>query len=172
MVEADAAETNGGFVFASGVGDDDDRMDAIENGSGPGGVLAAEADVDAAGEVSGTKFLGIASVENLRAFGLQGEHGVQRERFQFALQRFVECGAFFAVQDGIVDEIGRGFGLVGGDEVDEGLLGHWLEGVIHAALLADGGDRFLADGLAAEGAGAVSGIDEAGVGQWKQFGLQ
>ena len=147
-------------------------MDVIENGAGPGGILAVQSDVDALSEMGGSKFLCIARVQNLRACGLQCENGFTCQRFHFALQGFVECGTFLAVQHGIVNEIGRSIGLVGGDQVDEGLLAHGLEGVIQTALLADGGNGFTADGFAAEGARAVSGIDKTCVGQWKQFGLQ
>src|SRR3954452_19333923 len=53
VIETDAAETNRRLVFAAGVGDDDDRPLTIEDGAGPGRVLAAEADVQAAGKVRG-----------------------------------------------------------------------------------------------------------------------
>ena len=81
----------------------------------------------------------------------------------------IERGSLFAIQDGVVGEVVGGFGLVGGDDLDEGVLGHGLERVVDAALLADGGDGFFADGFAAERAGAVGGIDEAGVGKRKKF---
>lgn len=69
---------------------------------------------------------------------------------QAAIESFVERGALFAVQNGVVNEIGRGIGLIGGDELDEGLLGHGLKSVVEAALFADGRDGFLADGFAAK----------------------
>jgi len=40
MIETDAAKANGGFIFATGSGDDDDGISAIQDGAGPGGVLA------------------------------------------------------------------------------------------------------------------------------------
>ena len=108
------------------------------------------------------EFGGIARVENLRAGGLQTRERSSRVSGSASrCEGFVERGAFFAVQHGVVSEVGGRFGLIGGDDVDEGLLGHGLERVIDAALLADGGDGFLADGFAAERAGAVRGIDEA-----------
>ena len=67
MIETDTTEANGGFVFAAGVGDDDDGMRAVENGSGPRGVLAAEANVNAAFQMSSGEFVRVASVEDLRA---------------------------------------------------------------------------------------------------------
>src|SRR6266849_8817826 len=51
VIETDPPEASGGFVLPSRVGDDDDRAIAAENGPGPRGVLAAESDVEAAGEV-------------------------------------------------------------------------------------------------------------------------
>ena len=71
VIEADAAEADGGFVLPAGGGDDDDGMLAIEHGAGPRGVLAAEADVDAARQMRGGEFGRIARVENLRADCLQ-----------------------------------------------------------------------------------------------------
>ena len=53
VVEADAPEARGGFGLPAGIGDDDDGMLALEDGAGPGGVLPAQADVDAAGEMGG-----------------------------------------------------------------------------------------------------------------------
>jgi hypothetical protein len=172
VVKADTAKPDGGFVFAAGRGNDDDRMIMIQNGAGPGGVLAVEADVDAAGKMSGTELFGFASVQDLRAFGLQSKHHVESERLQLAFQSFVQRGAFFAVENGVIDKIGRGVGLVGGDQVDEGLLGHGLQGVVQPALLAHGGDGFLADGFAAERARAVGGVDEAGIWKGKQFRME
>lgn len=172
MIKTDAAEAYGGFIFAAGVGDDDDGMSAIDDGAGPGGVLAIKADVDAASEMSSAKFVGVAGVEDLRAFFMKREHFVEWKRGEFALESLVKSRAFLTVEDGIVDEVRRGFGLIGGDEVDEGLLGHGLESVVRAALFANGGDGFLADGLAAEGAGTMGGIDEAGIGEREQFGLE
>ena len=141
-------------------------------GSGPGCVLAAEADIDAAFQMRGAKFFGVARIENLRAIRLQREHSIEREWFQISLERFIEGGTFLAVQHGVVNEIWRSFGLVGGDELDECFFAHRLERVIQAALLPDRGISFFADGFSAERACAVSWIDEARVGQRKQFGLQ
>ena len=86
-----------------------------------------------------------------------------------ARERLIERGAFLAVEHGVVSEVGGSFGLVGGDDLDEGFLAHGLERVVGAALLAERGDGFLAERFAAEGAGAVGGIDEALVGQREQF---
>ncbi len=81
----------------------------------------------------------------------------------------IERGALFAIEDGVVGEVVGGFGLIGGDDLNERVFGHRLERVVDAALFADGGDGFFADGFAAERAGAVGGIDEAGVGERKKF---
>ena len=168
-VEADAAWADGGPGFAARRRDDDDGVFAIEDRAGPGGVLAAEADVDAASEMSGGEFGGVARVENLRAGGLQSQNGIERERVQALFEGLIERGALFAVEDGVVGEVVGGFGLVGGDDLDEGVFGHGLERVVDATLFTDGGDGFFAEGFAAEGAGAVSGVDEGFIREREQF---
>src|SRR5580704_6635492 len=70
VIEADAAKADGGFFFAAGSGDDDDGILAVEDGACPGGILAAESDVDAAFEMGGGEFGGVARVEDLGAGGL------------------------------------------------------------------------------------------------------
>ena len=67
VIEADAPEAHGRFVLATGVRDDHDGMLAVEHGSGPGGILPAQADVDAARQMRRGKFAGIARIEDLRA---------------------------------------------------------------------------------------------------------
>ena len=94
---------------------------------------------------------------------------IERQRVQLARERLVERRTFLAVQHGVVGEVRRRVGLIGGDQIDERRLGHRLQRVVHAPLLADRGDRLLADRLAAQRAGAVRGIDEAGVGQRQQL---
>jgi hypothetical protein len=144
----------------------------IEHGAGPGGVLPCEADVDAAGEVGGGELVGIAGVKDLGALRLHGEDGFERERLHLPGERLIERGALLAVEHGVIGEIGRSFRLIGGDHADEGVLGHGLQSVVPAALLAHGGYGFLADGLAAERACAVGRIDQALVGQGQQFFVQ
>ena len=97
VVEADATEANGGFFFAAGRRDDDDGIFSIENRSGPSGVLAAEADVDAAFEMSGGELGGIARVENLRVGGLQTQNCVERQRIQALFEGLIERGPLFAI---------------------------------------------------------------------------
>jgi len=70
IIETDAAETDGGFIFACGVGNDDDGLGLIEDGAGPGGVLAVETDVDATGKMGRSKLIGLAGIEDLRALSL------------------------------------------------------------------------------------------------------
>ena len=53
--------------FSSRVGDDDDRVLAAQKRACPGGVLTAEADVDAAWQVPGGEIRRVAHVEHLRA---------------------------------------------------------------------------------------------------------
>src|SRR6202030_3043991 len=70
MIEADTTQPDGRFVLPSRVGHDHDRIRSIEHRSDPRRVLAAEADVDAAGQVRSRKFVGVTRVEDLRAIGL------------------------------------------------------------------------------------------------------
>ena len=67
VIETDAAQAQGGFLLASGLGDDHDGLGAVEHRARPGGVLAAESDVDAAGEVTLGVLGGVADVEDLSA---------------------------------------------------------------------------------------------------------
>ena len=89
------------------------------------------------------------------------EHVVERERIHFAREGLVERGPLFAVQHGVVVEVGRGFGLIGGHDLDEGVLAHGLQRVIQTALFAEGGDCFFAERFAAERARAVCRVDQA-----------
>ncbi len=82
---------------------------------------------------------------------------------------FFERGALAGVEDGVVGEVGRGVGLVGGDDADELLLGHGLEGVVEAALIAECGDGVGGEVFAAERAGAVGGVDEGFVGKREEL---
>ena len=116
MIEADAAEPDGGFVLAAGVGDDDDGMLAIEHGAGPGGVLAAEADVDAARQMRRGEFVGSRVSRICAPSTCKRQHRVERQRIHLARQRLVQRGPLLAVQHGVVVEIGRRFGLIGGDD--------------------------------------------------------
>lgn len=172
VIETNATETDGGFGLARGIGDNHDGFIVSEDGAGPGGVLAVQADVDAAGKMRGGELFRVARVEDLRAGVLQIENAIEFERLQTAIESFVERGTFFAIEYGVVDKIRRRIGLVGGDEFDESLARHRLECVVKTALFADGRNGFLADGFAAERASAVSGIDEAGVGKREKFGLK
>lgn len=172
VIESDSTKAERGFRFTTRVGNDHDGRLMTEDRTSPSGVLAVKTDIDAAGEVSGAEFLRVPGVKNLRAIGLQRQQFMQGQGPEFAFERIVERGAFLTVENGVVDEIGRSIGLVGGDQFDEGLLGHRLKGVVYAALLAHGRDSFFADGFATEGTRAVGGIDEAGIGQRKQLRVQ
>src|SRR6266568_4772247 len=61
------AHSQGGFMFASGLGDDHDGLGAIEYCTGPSGVLPAQSDIDAAGQVALGVLGGIPHIENLGA---------------------------------------------------------------------------------------------------------
>ncbi len=65
---------------------------AVEYGAGPGGVLAAETDVDAAGEVALGKFGGVADVEDLRARVAEGQDFVEFDGVQDLFESGVERG--------------------------------------------------------------------------------
>src|ERR1700724_1655735 len=47
LIEADQSQPRRRLVLASRVGDDHNRLLAAQHGAGPGGILAAETDVDA-----------------------------------------------------------------------------------------------------------------------------
>ncbi len=172
VIETDPPEANGGLVFPAGGCDDDDGVFAIEEGADPGCVLAAEADVDAAEEMGGCEFCGVAGIEDLGALCLEFEECVEGKGVHFTGERLVEGGALLAVEDGIVVEVVGGVGLVGGDDVDELFLGHGLEGVVGSALFAEGGAGFFAERFAAKRAGAVGGVDKTFIGEGEEFGVE
>ena len=68
---------------------------------------------------------------------LQCKQVVERHRIH-AGQRLVERGPLFAVQHGVIGEVGRGFGLIGGHHLDECFLAHGLQRVIQTALFSQG----------------------------------
>src|SRR5258706_67102 len=78
-----AAESQRGLVLASGVGDDDDRLITVQDCAGPGGVLSAEANVHAAGQVRGREFRRFSAVEQLSADLLQRQHVIEQHRVEF-----------------------------------------------------------------------------------------
>ena len=127
MVEADSPEAQGGLLFASRLGDDDDGLFGIEDCAGPGGVLSAQPDVDAAGEVTLGVFCGVADIEKLGAGVAHGKNLFEVEGMQDLLQGFVEGGALACVEDGVVGEVGGGVGLIDGYEPDEMVFRSWAE---------------------------------------------
>src|SRR5581483_3910300 len=88
IVEADAAQTYGRFALAAGGRDDHDGAIAVEQRAGPRGVLAVQADVEAAREMTRGELRGIARVEDLGTVGLQLQHAAQRQLVEAA--RLVE----------------------------------------------------------------------------------
>ena len=103
---------------------------------------------------------------------LQREQAIERDRVHHAGQRLVERRPLAAVQHRVVGEVRRRVRLIGGHQLDERRLAHRLQRVVRAALLADRRERFLAQRLAAQRAGAVGGIDQALVGQRQQLVVQ
>ena len=136
MIEADAAQAQRGFLFASGLGDDHDGLGAVEHGARPGGVLAAESDIDAAGQVALGVFGGIANVQNLRACVSHAQDFVEFDGMQHLFEIVVERRALAGVENGVVREVRRGVGLIGRDQVDEFLFRHGLKRVVETPLLA------------------------------------
>jgi hypothetical protein len=82
-----------------------------------------------------TKFIEIPCVKDLRTLGLQCQQGVERQRVHLASKGFVQSGPLFAVQHGIIDEVGRGFRLIGRRHLDEFFLAHGLQRVVDSPLL-------------------------------------
>ena len=114
---------------------------------------------------------GLAGVEHLRPDLLKIENVLERHRAQ-ALERLIERHVFLAVEHGVVREVRGGFRLIGGHDLDERFLAHRLERVVRAALLPQRGYGFLAERFPAQRARAVCGIDQALIGQRKQFPVQ
>ena len=84
----------------------------------------------------------------------------------------VEGGRALAIELDIAAEVLGARREVVGEEVDEFFFVAGEEGVVRAALLADGGGAFGAHLAAAERAGAVGGIDPGVVGQLEEFVVQ
>ena len=156
-------------MLAAGLGDDDDGAGGVEDGAGPGCELAVEADVDGVGEVAHGVFGVVAHVEDLSASAGQLEDFGEIQRAKVVFESSVEGGPLASVEDGVVGEVSGSVGLVDRDEADEFLFRHGLEGVVEAALGADGGDDVRGDVFSAERAGAVGGIDEGVVGEGKEL---
>ena len=74
MIETDTAQAKRCLLFAAGFGHNDDGLGAVEHGACPSGVLTAETNIDAAGQVALGVFGGVADVENLRAGIAQTQH--------------------------------------------------------------------------------------------------
>ncbi len=114
MIEADSSEAESGFLLASGFGDDDDGSGRVEDGARPGCVLAAEADVDAAGEMAFCVLGCVADIENLRTCVAHSENPIEINRLEDLLERCVECGPLASVEDGVEGEV---CGSIGADRL-------------------------------------------------------
>jgi len=152
--------------------DDDDRLGRVEYRACPCSVLAAETDVDAAGEMRGRELSRIARVENLRTRALRGKQLIERQWLELACQRLIERGPLAAVQHRVVGEVRGCLGLVGRDEVDERRLAHGTQRVVGAPLVANGRDRVLRQRLAAQRAGTVRRVHQGGVWKREQFAMK
>ncbi len=159
VIEADAAQAQGGFLLASRLGNDHDGLGAVEHGAGPSGVLAAEPDVDAAGQVTLGVLGGIANVEDLRACIAHPQDFIELDRVVNLFEIVVQCGALAGVENRVVSEVRGRVGLVGGNETDKFLFRHGLQGVIQSPLIAERRDRVGRKLLPAERAGAVGRVN-------------
>ena len=137
-IETDTAQPHGRLVFASRLGDQEDRTFAVEQRTGPGGVLPAKAYIQAPRQMRRLEEWRFPHIQKLRAFPLKPQHRIERERLQRLFEHPIERGPFLCVQHGIVREIGGRIGLVGSHHADKLTLTHWLQGVIHVPLDTDG----------------------------------
>src|SRR4029450_4220607 len=123
-IESDAAEAHRRLLLTTRFRDDHDRSLRAENRACPRGVLAAEPDVYAAGEMCGRELGGVAGIEDLRTRALKVEKLLQRHRLQPPGERLVERRTLFRVQHRVVHEVRRRVWLIRCDELNEGLAGH------------------------------------------------
>jgi len=114
----------------------------------------------------------VSRVEELRAIVDGGSDLLDGQRLQFARERLIQRRPHTAVQHGVVGEVRRRIRLIRGHELDEALLRHRLERVIHTPLIPDGRYRFLRDCLAAQRPGAMRGINLCRVRQRQQLFMQ
>src|SRR4029453_19541161 len=73
VIEADAAQAEGCFALATGIGDDQNRPVAAQYASRPGRVLACQSNVDASGEIRRRELGRVPSVQQLGPDLLQGQ---------------------------------------------------------------------------------------------------
>ena len=137
VIETDTAQPQGGFLLASGLSDDHDGLGAIEHRASPGGVLPAESDVDAAGEVTLGILGGVADVEDLSARVSHPKDLGQIDGMENLFEILVQRGALASIEDGVVGEVRRSVGLVGRDQTNEFLLRHRLQRIIQAPLISE-----------------------------------
>ena len=90
MIESNAPQAQCSLLFAAGLGDDHDWLGAVQHGSGPGGILASQADVDAAREMSFGVFGGVADVENLGPRVSQVQNLIEFDGMEHLLKIFIE----------------------------------------------------------------------------------
>jgi len=89
------------------------------------------------------KFRRVPGVEELRAVADSNGRLFDCQRFQFARERLIERRPLTAVQHGVVGEVRRCIGLIGGHQFDEAFLRHRLQCVVETPLIADCGNRLL-----------------------------
>ena len=106
----------------------------IEDRAGPGRVLPAEADVLAAGQMRRGELRRLARVEDLRARRAAASSTWSSvSGFSPSASDCVQRRTLLGVQHGVVDEVRRRVGLIGGDQLDERLAAHRLQRVVRLA---------------------------------------
>ena len=147
--------------------DEDDALVEAEDAGGPGGVLAGERDVQGAGDVGYGELHCGAGVEDDGAFGLEAE--------DFGCEEWLGRGELVDGRGSLTVELDVAAEVFGarregvGEEMDELFFAAGEEGVVGAALLADGGGALGAHLTTAERAGAVGGKDLGVVGELEKF---
>jgi hypothetical protein len=134
--------------------------------------LAAQADVDAAGEMLAGEFRGFANVKKLGACIGHVQHLVELKRLEHLFKVLLQRCALTRVEDCVIGEVGRSVRLVRRDKLDEFLFAHRLQRVIGAPLNTQGRNRVRRKIFAAQGPGAVRRIDKGFVRKRQKLVMQ
>ena len=169
MVEPNPAEPHRRLALPSPAGDDHDGPFAVEEGPRPAGVLAAQADVDAAEEVRSGEIRRVPRIEQLRAGVPEPAQLLDGEGVEPLLERALERGTLPCVEDGVVGKVCRRVRLIGGDDRDERVPAHRLERVVVPTLDPHRRDGLLADAPPAERSRPVGRIHQRLVGKREQL---
>ena len=135
-------------------------------------ILAAQSDIDAAGDVPLGVLCRIAHIQNLRSCIAQAQNLLEFHRLQHLFERLVQRGPLARVEDGVEREVRRRVRLIGGDKSREFLLRHRLQCVVEAPLIAQRRHRIRGKILAAQRARAVRRVHERLIRQRQQLVVQ